>query len=282
MLKEGRYQHTLEKTVEFSGIALHSGKKIQIKFKPATADTGIVFKRVDLPDKPEVKAEPFSVVSTNRCTGIGKDNGGYKLEILTVEHIMAAIWSLNLDNIIIEVNGPEIPIADGSAFPFYKALLAGGVKKLSRRKKVIVIEKPLWIRDDDCYMVVLPYQGFMVDYTLHYNHPVVGTQFFQFDADQDDFKEEIAKARTFGFKKEIKNLHQQDLIQGGSLENAILIDEKSVINSLRYSDELVRHKILDIIGDMSLNGDILGHVVSVKSGHSLHIKMAKKIKEKFI
>lgn len=279
MYREGGSQQTIIKPVQLSGIALHTGHDVNIKCLPAGANTGIVFRRIDLPSKPEIKVDPWRVVSTRRCTSIGL-KGDDSPAVHTIEHMMAALWALKIDNIVIEIDGPETPVADGSAYPFIKLLGEAGTKKLSSPRSIWVIEEPVWIREEHMYMTVLPYQGFKISYTLDYDHSVLGTQFLEFDSDEDSFVEEIARARTFGFKREVETLHKKGLALGGSLDNAVLIGEESTINSLRYSDEFVRHKILDVIGDMALNGFISGHIITVRSGHSLHVNLARKINKK--
>lgn len=281
MYKEGEFQRTIIKPVQYSGIALHTGKEVNISCLPAEADAGVIFRRIDLPGKPEIKATPWQVVSTKRCTSIGLGTEE-EPQIHTVEHIMAALWAMEIDNIIIEIDGPETPVADGSALPFIKLFKEAGIKELKSRRKIWVIEEPVWVRRSHMYMVILPYDGFKISYTLDYNHPVIGTQFYEFDKEKDSFVDEIAPARTFGFKKEVEALHRRGLALGGSLDNAVLIGEESTVNPLRFPDEFVRHKILDVAGDMALNGFINGHIITVRSGHSLHVELAQQINLKLI
>ena len=278
MYCKGDKQQTIEDEIDYSGIALHSGENINIKLKPAEADSGIVFKRVDLPNNPEIKADPWNVVSTKRCTSIGRDKK--QAVIHTVEHMMAAFWALKIDNVIIEIDGPETPVADGSSYPFIELLERAGSKELDKSREVWSVEEPIWLRRGKMYMTLLPYDGFKISYTLDYKNPVIGTQFREFDVAEDSFLDEIAKARTFGFEKEVEALHKRGLALGGSLENAVLIGETETINSVRYEDEFVRHKILDVIGDMALNGFIKGHIITVRSGHSLHVELAQEISKK--
>ena len=279
MYKQGGFQHTIGGSIQYSGIGLHSGNNVTIKCLPVEANTGIVFKRIDLPGKPEIKAAPWRVISTKRCTciGLGEENAP---AVFTIEHMMAAFWALGIDNIMVEINGEETPVGDGSALPFYKILQEIGLKKLKKQRRLLVIDEPIWVRRGQMYIVALPYDGFKVSYTLDYNHPVIGTQFFEFDGDNDSFKDEIAGARTFGFKREVEALHKRGLALGGSLDNAVLIDDNSTVNELRYSDEFVRHKILDIIGDMALNGFIEGHIVAIRSGHASHVELARRINDR--
>lgn len=281
MYIEKEKQKTLKKEILIEGIALHSGGDAEIRLKAAPADTGIVFYRSDLDKKVELKAEPGAVVNLVRNTSIGSREIK-EAKISTIEHLMAAIWGSGIDNLEIEVSGPEIPVIDGSAYPYYQRILASGLKEQQHLRRVFKIEEPIFARQDDSYITILPYAGFKISYTLDYQHPVIGSSYFEFDADKIDFAEEIAKARTFGFVAEVEKLHKHGLALGGSLENAVLIEETKTVNPLRYENEFVRHKILDVIGDMFLNGRIMGHIIAVKSGHRLHVKLAEKIREKML
>ena len=281
MYIENGKQKTLRKEILIEGIALHSGKEAGIRLKAAPADTGIVFYRSDLDKKVKLKAEPGAVVNLVRNTTIGSREIK-EAKVSTVEHLMAAIWGSGIDNLEIEVSGPEIPVIDGSAYPYYQRILACGLKEQQYLRRIFKIEEPIFARQDDSYITILPYPGFKISYTLDYQHPVIGSSYFEFDAEKIDFAEEIAKARTFGFAAEVEKLHEQGLALGGSLENAILIEETKAVNPLRYKNEFVRHKILDVIGDMFLNGRIKGHIIAVKSGHRLHVKLAEKIRGKML
>lgn len=278
---EKEVQQTLKKEIIVKGIALHSGKDAEIKVKPAAVNTGIVFCRSDREEKIKIPAEPDSVVDLIRNTTIGSKEIK-EVKISTIEHLMAAIWGSGLDNLEIEVSGPEIPVIDGSAYPYYEHFLKAGIKKQQAKRKLFRVEEAVYARDKDSYITVLPYDGFKISYTLDYDHPVIGSSYFEFDSQEMDFAEKIAKARTFGFASEVEKLHEQGLALGGSLENAVLIAENKTVNPLRFENEFVRHKILDVIGDMFLNGRIMGHVIAVKSGHRLHVKLAEKIREKML
>ncbi|MFP4662340.1 MAG: UDP-3-O-acyl-N-acetylglucosamine deacetylase [Halanaerobiales bacterium] len=269
-------QNTITSPIDYSGVALHTGNDVTVKFLPAEADSGIIFRRVDLSGKPEIKAEPANVVSTKRCTSIGFEKHS-DIVIHTIEHLMAALWASDIDNIIIEINDAETPVGDGSALPYINLIKEAGVKELSEPRRMIKIEKAIWARKDDMYIVILPYDGFKISYTLVYDHPVIGTRFFEYDSAENDFQADIAPARTFGFEKEVEALHRRGLALGGSLDNAVLIGDTVTINKLRFPDEFVRHKMLDVTGDMFLNGYISGHIIAVRSGHYLHVDLAKKI-----
>ncbi len=274
-------QKTLKKEISIEGIALHSGEDAEIKLRAAPADTGIVFYRSDLDKKIKIKAEPGTVVNLVRNTAIGSSKIK-EAKVNTIEHLMAAIWGSGIDNLEIEVSGPEIPVIDGSAYPYYQRLVNSGLKEQQQSRRVYKIEAPIFARQDDSYITILPYDGFKISYTLDYQHPVIGSSYFEFDAEKIDFAEEIAKARTFGFAAEVEKLHEQGLALGGSLENAVLIEKTKTVNPLRFENEFVRHKILDVIGDMFLNGRIRGHIIAVKSGHRLHVKLAEKIRAKML
>lgn len=274
-------QQTLKKEIVVEGIALHSGKDAEIKLKPAASGTGIIFSRSDLAEKIEITAEPASVVNLVRNTTIGSQQIK-EAKISTIEHLMAAIWGSGIDNLEIEVSGPEIPVIDGSAFPYYQELIKSGLQQQEKKRKIYKIEEPIFARAEDSYIVVLPYPGFKISYTLDYQHPVIGSSYFEFEAEKMDFAAEISRARTFGFAEEVERLHEQGLALGGSLENAVLIEESKTVNPLRFENEFVRHKILDVIGDMFLNGRIRGHIIAVKSGHRLHVKLAEKIRAKML
>lgn len=280
---EKEKQQTLADEIIVKGVSLHSGKKAEIKVKPAPIDTGILFTRSDLDTAIKIKAEPASVVNLVRNTTIGRgEDAEQAFKIKTIEHLMAAIWGAGIDNLLVEVAGPEIPVTDGSAFPYYEKFLQVGIKKQSKPRSYYKITEAIFARDEAAYIVILPYDGFKISYTLDYQHPVIGTSFYEYNQASDDFAAEISKARTFGFEKEAEKMYEQGLALGASLENVVLIGEQETVNPMRYQNEFVRHKILDVIGDMSLNGRIMGHVIAVKSGHRLHVELATKIREKML
>ena len=277
---QGNSQKTIAGAIEYTGIALHSGKDVNIRCLPAEADQGVIFRRIDLPGSPEIKAEAESVVSTRRCTSIGLPET--EVEVYTIEHIMSALWSLGIGNIIIEIDSAETPVGDGSALPFVKLFQAAGIRVLNAPRRVWKVKQTLWVKKRDMSMVLLPFSGFKVSYTLHYDHPVIGSRFFEFDQDYNSYLQEIAPARTFGFEREREVLHRRGLALGGSADNAVIIGDEATINPLRFPDEFVRHKILDVIGDMALNGFIAGHIIAIKSGHYLHVGLARKIKKEIV
>lgn len=274
-------QKTIGSSVEYSGIALHTGNDVKMRCLPAEANTGIIFRRIDIDESAEIKAEPFNVISTKRCTSIGFVENN-QIAVHTIEHLMAALWATDIDNIIIEIDNAETPVGDGSALPYIQLVKDAGVVELSEPRIMSKIEKSIWVRKDDMYLTILPYEGFKVSYTLVYDHPVIGTQFYEYDRGNNDFLSDIAPARTFGFEREVEVLHRRGLALGGSLGNAVLIGDEKTVNPLRFKDEFVRHKILDITGDMFLNGYIFGHIIAVRSGHYLHVELAKKIYEEIV
>jgi len=270
-------QQTIRKEVAYSGIGLHTGEQIDLIFKPSAIDRGIVLVRGDLPDNPIIKVGVKNANRTSREISL-KDND---VEIRTVEHLLAALTGLGIDNIEIVVNGNEIPIGDGSAKHFVE-LLKDEIISQNKPKGVFSPDEPLWSSLNDKHIVLLPADEFRITYTIDFNHPVMKTQFASFVITKEVFEREIAPARTFGFLQELESLYAQGLVKGGSLENAIVIGEDRILNdNLRFDNELVRHKILDLIGDFSLIGmPILGHIIAVKSGHELNLKLAEKIEER--
>lgn len=270
-------QQTIRKELTYSGIGLHTGEQIDLAFKPAAIDTGIVLVREDLPHNPIIKVCLKNVHRTLRELSL-KDNG---VEIHTVEHLLAALSGLGIDNIEIVVNGNEIPIGDGSAINFVE-MLKDEIISQDKPKKVFRTDEPLWVSLNEKQVVLLPSDELRITYTIDFNHPLVRSQFASFVMTKEVFEKEIAPARTFGFLQEVKTLYDQGLAKGGSLENAIVIGEDRILNeNLRFDNELVRHKMLDLIGDFSLIGmPILGHIIAIKSGHELNLKLVQKIEER--
>lgn len=270
-------QKTIVKPASYAGVGLHTGSKVTVKFRPARAGSGIRFYRVDLPKKPMVKADIALVSSTRRGTAV-RSRG---VSVHTVEHILASISGLGLDNVIIEIDGPEPPAGDGSALPFVQKLIKAGIRvQTTEPKEFLVVGKPVWFSKGDVWLVVLPSNKFRVSYTIDYNHPLLKAQFASFVIDADIFADQIAPARTFGFLSEVDRLRKEGLIKGGSLANAVVIGPEGILNeSLRFDNEFVRHKILDLIGDLSLLGrPIKGHIIAIKSGHASNIELARKLR----
>ena len=269
-------QKTINKSVKTSGIGLHSGKKVNLTFNPAPENTGIVFRRVDKDYYP-IKADVSYVSKLVHATNLTR-NG---VSIATTEHLLATLIGLGIDNIFVDIDAEETPIMDGSASAFVYLLKEAGIKEQKAEKKFLRIKKPKHFLKGDRRISVYPYNGFKVSYTIEFDHPLIRRQTRTIDLDNaGEFEEEIAPARTFGFLKDVEMLRKNGLALGGSLDNAIVISSDRILNNhLRFADEFVRHKILDVIGDIALLGyPILGHVVAYKAGHEIHTSLAKEIK----
>ncbi len=269
------YQRTLANTVEATGIGLHSGKRVHMRLKPAAVDTGIVFVRVDLLPSVEIPISATAVSDTRMASVLGEGNA----RVSTVEHLMSACFGLGIDNLRIELDAEEVPIMDGSAASFAYLLQSGGLLALTTPKRYLKILKPIRVEDgkgaNHKWASLSPYQGFKLDFSIEFNHPAVNATGNQavFDFTQNRYLDDIAKARTFGFVHEVEMLRNMGLARGGSLDNAIVMDEYRVLNQggLRYEDEFVRHKMLDAVGDLYLAGlPILGAYTAFKSGHALN------------
>lgn len=268
-------QTTVAKTARYIGIGLHSGKDVTITLVPAPVDTGIVFVRTDLPGSPQVVAQASNVTNAMRATTL--ENGTAK--VFTVEHLLAALYVMEIDNCFIEINSVEPPVADGSSLPFVRLIEEAGTVEQEAKRKLVQVTQAQTIRVDDKFITILPYDGLRVTFTSINAHPMLGVQFGDYEITRETFIEEIAPARTIGFMHEVELLHSQGLALGGNLENVVVYDDEKVLTPLRYSDELVRHKILDIIGDLALAGRIQGHIIAVKSSHAINTALAKKIVE---
>ena len=266
-------QRTLRRPVTCAGIGLHSGTKVNLTLKPAPADTGIRFRRSDLGI--EIPAGVPYVAGTYHATGLRRDGA----TVDTVEHLMAALVSLGIDNVTVELDHSEVPIMDGSAAPFVYLVQEAGVKTLSARRRYLKVLRPISLSRGDKMMALYPSDYFKVSYTISFDHPLLRHQAQTLQVTEASFVEEIAPARTFGFLHEVEKLRQMGLTLGGSLENAIVLSETGVLNNpLRFEDEFVRHKILDAIGDLALVGyPIIGHLVAHRAGHALHTAFAQEI-----
>ena len=271
-------QRTLKKAISATGVGLHNGEKVTLTLRPAAADTGIVFKRVDLPQPNEILATPNAVHDTRLCSAL-EANGA---RVATVEHIMSALAGLGVDNVYIEVDASEIPIMDGSSGPFVYLLQEAGIVEQAAAKKFIRVKKTVEVIDGDKWVRFEPYHGFKVDFTINFNHPVFensGSQ-VKIDFAEDSYIKEISRARTFGFMHEVEYLRSNGLARGGSLDNAIVLDEYRVINAdgLRYDNEFAKHKVLDAIGDLYMLGHpILGAFYAYKSGHALNNQLLRTL-----
>ncbi|WP_291327210.1 UDP-3-O-acyl-N-acetylglucosamine deacetylase [Desulfovibrio sp. UCD-KL4C] len=262
-------QTTIQKTVSCKGVGLHSGKQVEIVLRPAAEDTGILFSLHTGAGNSFITPNPDLVVATGLATTIG--NG--KDSVSTVEHLLATVRGMGIDNIHVEVRGNELPIMDGSAGPFVYLLRQAEVRKLSKPRKVLAVTKSLNFEQDGKFIRAYPYDGFSIDYTIEFDHPQIGRQSLSLEITPDVFADHLAKARTFGFLKEVEYLHANGLALGGSLDNAVVLDDYSILNEdgLRFADEFVRHKILDFIGDMAvMEIPLQGRFEIFASGHALN------------
>lgn len=268
-----RKQVTLANTVSYSGVGLHSGKEVRMTLKPAPVNMGIVFIRTDLPDRPQIHARAELVVSTLRATSL-EENGA---RVVTVEHLLGALFGMHVTNCYIEMNSSEPPVADGGALVFAELIQQAGRAEQAENASVYRAERSFAVYDGDKYIAMLPYDGVRISFTSINSHPLLGTQYFDIELDEASFLKEIAPARTIGFMSEIEQMRKMGMGLGGTLENALVYDDRQCLSVPRFADELVRHKILDVLGDLSLLGPWQGHVIAVKSGHLYNSQLAKKI-----
>lgn len=264
-------QRTLKNVIRATGVGVHTGEKVFLTLKPAPANSGIIFRRIDCDPVVEIPARAEYVGDTSFCTTLIKDG----VRVATVEHLLSAMAGLGIDNAVIEVSAPEVPIMDGSAGPFVFLIQSAGIKEQAANKRFIKIKKPIEIKDGDKVARIEPYDGFKVNFTIDFDHPVIrsGSQKSTFDFTSMAYIKLVSRARTFGFLSDFEWLRAKNLASGASLDNAIVLDEYRVLNQdgLRFDDEFVRHKILDAIGDLYLLGNgVIGAFYGVKSGHTLN------------
>ena len=272
-----RKQRTIQKSISLSGIGLHSGHEVEMTFRPAPDNSGIKFRRIDLEERPEIPASVEFVTQTNRSTTISKGD----VHVHTVEHVLATLAGYGIDNLVIDLCAPEPPIADGSSAVYNKMVEEAGIEDLSENIKDCAISHPIHIDLEETLMVALPYDGLKISCTIA---DKMGrcTQFESLEITKDTWIKDLSKARTFCFFEELEQLFKHGLIQGGSLQNAVIIREDAIMTTepMRYQNEFVRHKMLDILGDLSLVGRPLkGHFIAIKPGHSANCLMAQKIME---
>jgi UDP-3-O-[3-hydroxymyristoyl] N-acetylglucosamine deacetylase len=270
-------QRTIRTAVTCEGVGLHTGARVTLTLRPAPAEHGVVFVRTDLPNPVSIPAVAQSVVDTSSlATTLGKDG----VRVGTVEHLMAALAGLGIDNVRVEVDGPEVPIMDGSAAPFVYLVQSAGVQVQAEPKSFLVVKKVVSVVEGDKEATLSPSSRFEVDCTIDFKHPLISDQRYELEFSDTLFSREISRARTFGFLRDVEMLKKVGLAKGGSLENAIVVDEFSILNpdGLRFPDEFVRHKILDAFGDMSLFGrPVIGHLKLHKTGHALNHKLVQKV-----
>ncbi len=267
-------QRTVARRVSLTGVGLHSGRPATLTLAPAAADAGIIFVRMDL--DVEIPARNEHVADTTLSTNIALG----ETRVSTVEHVLAALHGMGIDNCRVEVDSPEVPILDGSAAPFVCLVREAGIRVQRSGRRYLVIEKPVEVRDGDKVVRLEPSSSFTVDFTADFDHPLITNQTFRATIDDRTFEREIARARTFCFLKDIERMHSAGLAKGGSLANAIVVDEFSVLNpeGLRFPDEFARHKVLDAIGDLALFGSpVLGALSAVKSGHAMNQAIVRKV-----
>lgn len=271
-------QRTLRTTSSAVGVGLHTGKKVRVALCPAEPDTGIVFRRTDLPGAPEIpaRAELIGETRLSSCLVLGD------VKVYTIEHLMSAFAGLGIDNALVEIDGPEVPIMDGSAAPFVLLLLEAGIRELAAAKKFLRVLKRVEVIEEGKYARLDPYEGFSLDFTIQFDHPVIekSKQSVFVDFAETSYLKEVGRARTFGFMHEVEQLRDAGLALGGGLDNAVVLDEYRVLNSegLRFADEFIRHKVLDAIGDLYLLGmPILGAFRAYKSGHALNNRLLRAV-----
>lgn len=268
-------QQTIKQAVSYQGIGLHSGEPVTMVFKPAPDNTGIVFVRTDVEGMPSVRAHIDNVTNTMRATTL--ENGDAK--VFTVEHVLAAFSAMNIDNCYIEMDSPEPPVGDGSSAVFVDLILQAGIQEQTSLRQVYKVKKSHTIYDGHRFILIVPYDGYRVTFTSVNPHPLLGTQQCDFDVTPEYFKEHISAARTIGFVKELEQLQAMGLAKGGNTDNALVYDDEICLSVPRFDDELVRHKALDVIGDLYLLGPIEGHVIALKSSHELNSCLARSIME---
>lgn len=277
-------QQTVSKEIEISGEAIQSGAKVKMMIYPQPANTGIVFSRSDLPGKPRVWARAENVISTKKSVTLGKD--GWK--IATIEHLMSVFHGLGIDNALVEVDGAELPSGDGSGRVFAEKILEADITTQDLPRNLVYIKEPLWVegtvykgeQPQNAMLLALPSDRLEVSFVFTSDHPVTGNQFYHFQLSRERFLKEIAPARTIAFTKEIEYLRSQGLAMNTDLNIAVIVGDDGYQNELRFPEEIVRHKILDILGDLYLAGPIVAHLVAFRSGHALDLEMAKKITQK--
>ncbi|MDG6881705.1 UDP-3-O-[3-hydroxymyristoyl] N-acetylglucosamine deacetylase [Phocoenobacter uteri] len=272
-------QRTLKKSVKVTGIGLHSGKKVTLTLRPAPENTGVIYARTDLEPTVYFPANAENIRDTQLCTCMINDDG---VKISTVEHLNAAMSAVGLDNIIVEINAPEIPIMDGSSSPFIYLLLDAGIEEQNALKKFIRIKEKVRVENEDKWAELKPYNGFKLDFTIDFEHPAISKDVghYQMEFSTQNFIQQLSRARTFGFMKDIEMLQSMGLALGGSLDNAIVLDQYRILNEdgLRFPDELVRHKMLDAVGDLFMCGyNIIGEFTAYKSGHAVNNQLLRAV-----
>lgn len=269
-------QRTIAKKVSVTGIGIHSGKKVTLTLHPAEADFGIQFKRTDIPGSATLKADAITVGATENNTTIGSGLNS----VHTVEHLLSVFYGFGINNVYCEINGPEVPIMDGSGASFVFLIKETGIASLNKSKKFLIVLEKVRVEVDDKWAEIEPSSRLVIDSTIVFAHPIIKAQQKVFEFSCENYINEIGRARTFGLLKDVDALKRRGLIKGGSLDNAIVLDDFKIVNpeGIRFPDEFVRHKILDTVGDISLLGhEIAGRITTYKSGHNLHNLLCRKL-----
>ncbi|HEX7273612.1 MAG TPA: UDP-3-O-acyl-N-acetylglucosamine deacetylase [Casimicrobiaceae bacterium] len=272
------HQRTLKSAIKTTGVGLHTGARVDLTLRPAAPDTGIVFHRVDLAQPLAIPAHALNVGDTRLSSSLEKDGA----RVATVEHLMSALAGLGVDNLHVDVAGPELPIMDGSAGPFVFLLQSAGIEEQAARKRYLRVREPVEVRENDKWARFEPHNGFVLDFTIDFPHPVFGSEnrHVVIDFAEHSYTKEVSRARTFGFMQDVEAMRAAGLALGGSLQNAIVLDETRVLNSegLRYDNEFAKHKVLDAIGDLYLLGHpLIGRYAAFKPGHALNNKLARAL-----
>ena len=268
-----RNQHTIGKDVTYKGLGLHSGMPVTRTMHPAAPGAGIIFKRSDLPGGPEVPAQSRYITNTLRATTLEKGEA----KVFTVEHVLSALYALQIDNCVIEMDSPEPPVGDGSAKTFCDMVQEAGIETQDEMIPILTLDTSAAVYEDNKFITALPYDGLRITFTSINPHPLLGTQMRDVVIDHDSYMKEIAPARTIGFTWELEAMRKMGLGKGGTLENAVVYSETECLSQLRFPDELVRHKILDILGDISLVGPLHAHIIAVLGSHKLNAELSEKL-----
>ena len=268
-----RNQHTNGKDVTYKGLGLHSGMPVTMTMHPAAPGAGIIFKRSDLPGGPEVPAQSRYITNTLRATTLEKGEA----KVFTVEHVLSALYALQIDNCVIEMDSPEPPVGDGSAKTFCDMVQEAGIETQDEMIPILTLDTSAAVYEDNKFITALPYDGLRITFTSINPHPLLGTQMRDVVIDHDSYMKEIAPARTIGFTWELEAMRKMGLGKGGTLENAVVYSETECLSQLRFPDELVRHKILDILGDISLVGPLHAHIIAVLGSHKLNAELSEKL-----
>jgi len=275
------HQKTIKKDAEITGAGIHTGEQVSMKIRPARSDHGVLFIRTDLPGRPSVPADVSAVAYRQRCTALRKEEA----EVRTIEHFFAALHGLGIDNLLVEIDGVEVPNVDGSAAPFVQKLKEAGIVEQKAQKRVFAVQQPIAVSENDITLVALPsHDGLTISYTMDYDIPSLRSQYLSLRLTPEAFERDIASSRTFCLSREVEELQKAGLGKGATYQNTLVVNEKGVVNThLRYPDEFVRHKVLDLIGDLFLlNVSLQAHIISNKSGHPTNIKLVKALVDEIV